>query len=284
MEGYCYLNGRILPLMDAHVSVLDRGFVLGDGIYEVVPVYAGAPFRAQQHFRRLQRSLAAVRIPLPFDEAGFLRILNDLVHNAGQPPAPRELFYLQITRGVAPRVHAMPPGLTPTVFAMLQPLSVGPSAQDLVEGASCVSAEEFRWRLGQIKSTSLLGSVMARQISQDAGAAETILHRDGWLTEGSASNVWVVKAGQVFGVPRDSGVLEGIRYELLEELCAQESLELIYRPIAWAEVLEADELLLSSASKEILAVTQLDGRAVGSGQPGPVWHRLYAAYQNALPR
>ena len=278
---HCHFNGTILPIEQAHVSVLDRGFIFGDGIYEVVPVYGGVPFRAKHHHQRLARSLAEVQIEAPFDQAGFMALLQDLLSHPSTPKLDRQMIYMQITRGVAPRNHAMTPGITPTVFALVQPMPA-PSAKDLSQGVTCVSAPEFRWLKGHIKSISLLGAVMARQISVEAGATETLLHRDGCLTEGSSTNVWVVKDGQVFGVPKDAGVLEGIRYGLMQELCQAQGIAFSLRPIAWSEVLGADELLITSASKEVLPVTQLDGQAVGLGQPGPVWKRLHAAYQEAI--
>jgi D-alanine transaminase len=278
---HCHFNGAILPIEDAHVSVLDRGFIFGDGIYEVVPVYGGVPFRAQQHHQRLARSLAQVQIEAPFDQAGFMQLLQDLLSHPSTPRLDRQMIYMQITRGVAPRNHAMPQGLKPTVFALVQPMPA-PSAKDLEQGVTCVSAPEFRWLKGHIKSISLLGAVMARQISVEAGATETLLHRDGFLTEGSSTNVWVVHDGQVAGVPKEAGVLEGIRYGLVQELCQSEGIPFSLRPIAWSEVGSAAEVLITSASKEVLPVTQLDGQAVGQGRPGPVWKRLHAAYQQAI--
>jgi D-alanine transaminase len=278
---HCHFNGTILPIEQAHVSVLDRGFIFGDGIYEVVPVYGGVPFRAQHHHQRLARSLAEVQIQAPFDSDGFMALLQDLLNHPSTPKLERQMVYMQITRGVAPRNHAMPQGLRPTVFAMVQPMPA-PSAKDLAQGVSCVSATEFRWLKGQIKSISLLGAVMARQISVEAGATETLLHRDGFLTEGSSTNVWVAQQGRVVGVPKDAGVLEGIRYGLMQELCQAQGIPFALRPIEWQEVLSADEVMITSASKEVLPVTQLDGQAVGSGLPGPIWMRLHAAYQQAI--
>ena len=280
LTPHCYLNGDWVPLAQASVSVLDRGFIFGDGIYEVVPVYSGVPFRAPEHYQRLVRSLKEVGIPLPFDEKGFTDLLQGLIQHPGAPAATDHTVYLQITRGVAPRVHAAPPGLTPTVFAMLQPLAL-PNAHDLTHGVRCVSAPEFRWDKGHIKSTSLLGAVLAREISVQQQATETILFRDDWLTEGSASNVWIVQAGRVLGVPKNGSVLEGIRYGLIESLCQQLGLPFELRPISRAEVFAADELMISSASKEVLAVTLLDDARIGPGVPGPIWQRLHAAYQAA---
>jgi D-alanine transaminase len=281
----CYLNGEFTRLPDAKISVMDRGFVFGDGVYEVVPAYAGRPFRFEQHMARLDRSLGELRIPNPMSHAQWRaladRLLAELAQSLGQPASQTDqLVYLQVTRGVAMRDHAMLPGLTPTVFAMSNRITP-PSAAARAEGVACVSADDFRWKKAHIKSVSLLGSVMARQISVDAGAAETVMFRDGFLSEAASANVWVVKNGIVLGPPKDNLVLEGIRYGLIEELCRAEGIGFELRRLARDEVFAADELLLSNASKEILAVTQLDGHPIGTGHPGPIYEKLYAGYQRA---
>ncbi|MBS0598256.1 MAG: aminotransferase class IV, partial [Proteobacteria bacterium] len=189
-------------------------------------------------------------------------------------------YYFQVTRGVALRDHPMLEGLTPTVFATCLPMKP-PSAEQRAQGVACVTADDFRWQKAHIKSISLLGAVFARQISFDAGALETVMFRDGFLSEAASSNVWVVKNGRVFGPPKDNLVLEGIRYGAIEELCRQEGIGFELRRIPKAEVLAADELMLSSATKEVLPITTLDGQPVGSGKPGPVTQKLYAAYQRA---
>ncbi len=280
-DTLCHLNGRTLPLCNAQVSVLDRGFLFGDGIYEVVPAYARRLFRFDEHMARLSRNLAKLRMANPHERDGWLALVRELV--AAQP-SEDQLVYIQVTRGVALRDHVMPEGIAPTVFAMtsaMKPLSADMRHQ----GVACVTARDFRWERGDIKSISLLGNVLARQISADHGAVETILFRDGWLTEAAASNVWVVHEGALLGPPKSEHVLEGIRYELLAELCDEEGIAFNLRPIAEADVRAADELLLSSATKEVLPVTRLDGEAVGHGalrgKPGPVYARLYQAYQRA---
>lgn len=281
----CYLNGEFTRLPDARISVMDRGFIFGDGVYEVIPVYAGRPFRMAQHMRRLERSLQELRIPNPMSQAQWTQLVAELVQRLARQQGREaaqsdQLVYLQITRGVAMRDHVMPKDLQPTVFAMTNVLRQ-PSAHDFEHGVRCVSAEDFRWKKAHIKSTSLLGAVFSRQISADQGAAETVMFRDGFLSEAAASNVWVVRNGKVFGPPRDNLVLEGIRYGLFEELCADAGLPFELRRISREEVLQADELLLSSATKEVLAITTLDERPVGNGRPGPVGRALYAAYQRA---
>jgi D-alanine transaminase len=280
-DTLCYLNGEYTPLCDAKVSVLDRGFIFGDGAYEVVPVYSRKLFRFDDHLARLGRSLAKLRIGNPHDEPGWLERCRKLV--AAQP-ASDQLVYIQVTRGVALRDHVMPEGLTPTVFMMTSPMKPA-TAEQRHGGVACVTARDFRWERGDIKSVSLLGAVLARQLSADQGATETVMFRDGWLTEAAASNVWVVHEGALLGPPKSEHVLEGIRYDLLRELCEEEGIAYNLKPIAEADVRAADEVLLSSATKEVLAVTRLDGELVGHGalrgKPGPVYARLYEAYQRA---
>ena len=281
----CYLNGEFSTLRDAKISVLDRGFIFGDGVYEVVPAYAGKLFRFEQHMARLNRSLAELRIanPLTHDQwhDTALKLIADYALSTGaETEKGNQLIYIQVTRGVAMRDHPMLPGLTPTVFIMVNPMKL-PSEAQRAQGVACVSAGDFRWEKAHIKSTSLLGAVFSRQISFDAGALETVMFRGDHLSEAAASNVWVVKNGTVMGPPKDHLVLEGIRYGLIEEICRAAGIAFELRPISRTEVLAADELLLSSATKEILPITLLDGQPVGNGQPGPVYAKLYAAYQQA---
>ena len=288
----CYLNGQFLPLNEARVSVLDRGFIFGDGIYEVVPVYGGTPFRWEQHHARMARSLKEIRIPHFDDAATWAKRIAQLIdlhakHLGQNPRDLQQLIYIQITRGVATRDHVIDPQLEPTVFAMINTMKP-PTPEQREQGVACISAQDFRWEKGHIKSISLLAAVLARDLSVQANATETIMFRNGHLTEASASNVWVIKNGKVMAAPKDNLVLEGIRYGLLEELCAQEGLSYELRPITRSEVMDADELLLTSATKEVLAITTLDGQPVGhgaqAGKPGPIYERLNRAYQHAKAR
>lgn len=281
----CYLNGEFTELSKAKISVMDRGFIFGDGVYEVAPVYGGKLFRFEQHMARLDRSLAEVRIVNPMSRAQWAEVALKLVashaHYSGVKAEDiNQLIYIQITRGVAMREHVMPSNISPTVFVMANKMTLASDAQRS-QGVACVTADDFRWEKAHIKSTSLLGSVFARQISFDAGALETIMFRDGFLSEAAASNVWVVKAGNVLGTPKDNLVLEGIRYGLIEEICRNKGIGFELRRISREEVLNADEVLLSSATKEVLPVTTLDGLPVGGGRPGPVYAQLYAGYQEA---
>lgn len=280
-DTLCYLNGEYGPLHLAKVSVLDRGFIFGDGVYEVVPVYGGKLFRFDEHMARLARSLHKVRIANPHSRAEWLERCRRLVAAQG---VDDQLVYVQVTRGVALRDHVMPADVEPTVFMMASPMKPA-SPEQRRQGVACVTARDFRWERADIKSTSLLGNVLARQMSADKGGVETILFRNGMLTEGSASNVWVVHEGAVLGPPKSEHVLEGIRVDLIQQLCEEAGIGYNLRPIPEAEVLAADELMLSSATKEILPVTTLDGEPVGHGalrgKPGPVYARLFEAYQRA---
>ena len=281
----CYLNGDYTPISQAKVGVLDRGFIFGDGVYEVVPVYGRRLFRFEEHMARLARSLAKVRIENPLAREQWLERCRRLVDAvAAATGIEDQLVYIQVTRGVAPRDHVMPPGLEPTVFMMANPMKPA-TAEQRHHGVACVTARDFRWERGDIKSISLLGNVLARQISADRGALETIMFRDGFLTEAAASNVWIVHEGALLGPPKSEHVLEGIRVELLRELCEECGIAYNLRPIPEADVLSADEVMLSSATKEILPVTRIDGEGVGHGalrgKPGPVYARLYEAYQQA---
>ena len=287
-DTLCYLNGEYAPLRDAKVSVLDRGFIFGDGIYEVVPAYEGKLFRFDEHLARLNRSLAKLRIANPHTREQWLercrKLLAALAAKATGGGEGDQLVYIQITRGVALRDHVMPADIAPTVFMMCSPMKPATPEQRHA-GVACITARDFRWERGDIKSISLLGNVLARQMSADKGATETIMFRHGFLTEAAASNVWVVHEGALLGPPKSEHVLEGIRYELIKELCDEVGMAYNLRPIAEADVLSADELLLSSATKEILPVTSLDGAPVGHGalrgKPGPVYGRLFEAYQRA---
>lgn len=280
-DTLCHLNGRTLPLRDAQVSVLDRGFLFGDGVYEAVPVYGRRLFRFDDHMARLERSLSKLRIPNPHDRPGWLALLRQLVD---AHPADDQMLYLQVTRGVAPREHVMVQGLEPTVFAMTNSMRP-PSADQRHHGVACVTARDFRWERGDIKSTSLLGNVLARQIAADHGAAETLLLRDGWLTEGSSSNVWIVHEGALLGPPKSEHLLEGVRMVLMAELCDECGIAHNLRPLSEDDVRTADEVLITSAGREVLPVTRIDGEPVGHGalrgRPGPVYARLYEAYQRA---
>ena len=271
-----HFNGKLTPLDQIWISPLDRGFIFGDGVYEMIPVYDGLALHAREHFERLQRSMDEIKLKNPHTVEEWIRATDDLLkHHPGN-----QAVYIQVTRG-APlkRDHVIPKDLEPTVFMMANPLS-SPSKEAIENGVACVTARDFRWEKCHVKSISLLGNVLARQISADVGATETILFRDGMLTEASSSNVFVVKDGVVAAPPRDNLILLGITYELAAKLAREGALSLEIRPITQAEVRAADEIWLTSSTKEVLAVTTLDGKPVGTGKPGPVLRRMHALYQD----
>ena len=270
-----FLNGKFLPIEEARVPVLDRGFIFGDGVYELIPVYSRAPFRMDEHFARLEKSLAAVRIKNPYAREKWREILLALI---AQQPWDDQGVYLQVTRGVAKRDHAVPAGVEPTVFVMCNPLVNPP--QELVEkGAAAVSAVDYRWHRCDIKSISLIGNCLLRQVSADAGAVETILFRDGKLTEASASNVFVAQNGLLLSPPKSNLILPGITYDVVVEIAQAVKVPLEFRDVTEAEVRGADEIWLTSSSKEILAVVTLDGKPVGDGKPGPLFRKARQGYQ-----
>src|SRR5574340_1258066 len=278
-----YLNGQFMPLEEARVPVLDRGFIFGDGVYEVIPAYSRRPFRLGEHLARLQHSLDGIRLENPHRDSEWQALIGQLI---AQNEGDDQYLYLHITRGVARRDHAFPKGVPPTVFLMSSPL-LPPPAELRESGVAAVSAVDNRWLRCDIKAISLLPNVLLRQLAVDAGAAETLLLRDGFLTEGAASNIFVVQSGTLLAPPKDHLMLPGITYDVILELAAAAGIPSEVRRIAEAEVRSADELWLSSSTKEVLAITHLDGAPVGDGQPGPLFrqmHRLYQDYKNTVMR
>lgn len=275
-----HLNGAFVALRDAKISVLDRGFIYGDGAYEVVPVYARKPFRMPQHLARLQRTLDGIRLANPHSDAQWGRLVADLVE---RQPFAEQSVYLQVTRGVARRDHAFPKDAVPTVFMMSNPL-VLPSREQVERGVAVVTAEDNRWQRCDLKTTSLLGNVLMRQLAADAGAVETVMFRGGFLTEASSSNVLVVRDGKIVAPPTDNQILPGITYDAAVEFARDASLPLDIRPVTREEALSADEMWLSSSTKEVLAVTTVDGRPFAGGTPGPVFRRVHELFQARKPR
>jgi D-alanine transaminase len=276
-EQIVHLNGRFVPLADAKISVLDRGFIYGDGVYEVIPVYRRKPFRMAQHLARLQYSLDGVRMRNPHGNAEWQALVEALI---ARQPFEDQAVYLQVTRGVARRDHAFPAGVEPTVFMMSNPLVV-PSREQVERGVAVVTAEDNRWHRCDLKTTSLLGNVLMRQLAADADAVETVMFRDGMLTEASASNVLIVRDGVVIAPPKDHLILPGITYDAALEFTHAAGVALDVRPVKREEALGADEMWLSSSTKEVLAVTTLDGKPFAGGVPGPVFRRVYDAFQAA---
>ncbi|HJS78924.1 MAG TPA: D-amino acid aminotransferase [Burkholderiales bacterium] len=270
-----FLNGGLLPIEQATVSVLDRGFIFGDGVYELVPVYSRVPFRLEEHLARLERSLGETRIRNPYSRAQWRAHIYALID---AQPFEDQGIYFQVTRGVAKRDHAFPANVEPTVFMMSNPL-VNPQPAQVEKGASAVSAQDYRWLRCDIKSISLIGNCLLRQISAEAGGAETILFREGKLTEASASNVFIVKRGVIQSPPKSNLILPGITYDVVVELARANGLPLEFKDIPEADVRAADELWVSSSSKEVLAIVELDGERIGDGRPGPVFRRMFQLYQ-----
>jgi D-alanine transaminase len=274
-----YLNGEFVPLADAKISVLDRGFIYGDGVYELIPVYARQPFRMAQHLKRLQASMDGIRLGNPYRETQWQALVQELI---AKQPFANQGVYLQVTRGVAKRDHTFPAGVTPTIFMMSNPLAT-PSREQVERGVAVVTAEDNRWHRCDLKTTSLLGNVLMRQLAADNNAIETVMFRDGFLTEASASNVLVVKDDKVVAPPKDTLILPGITYDATLEVAHRAEVSVEVRPVPREEALAADEMWLSSSTKEVLAVTTLDGKPFGDGKPGPVFKRVWAAFQTMKP-
>jgi D-alanine transaminase len=271
-----YLNGRFIPLEEARVPVLDRGFIFGDGVYEVIPAYSRKPFRLKEHLKRLQTSLDGIRLNNPHSDAQWVELLAQLVtQNQGED----QYIYLHITRGVAKRDHAFPKQAQPTVFIMSTPLQTTPP-ELLKTGVAAITAQDNRWLRCDMKTISLLPNVLLRQMAVDGGAGETVLLRDGFLTEGAASNIFVVKNGMVLAPPKNHLILPGITYDVVLELAAAHSIPHQVRAVSESEVRTAQELWMTSSGKEVLAITTLDNQPVGDGKPGKLFWRMHELYQN----
>ncbi len=270
-----YLNGEYLPAEEASISIFDRGFIFGDGIYEVIPVYGGRLFRLQQHLDRLRYSLGEIRLPSPLSDAELTGVFERLLKDRNDDA----LIYLQITRGAAPRNHIFPEKITPTLLAYTQDL-VYPDQAFREAGVSAVSYPDQRWQRCDIKSVSLLANVLARQFAHEHNALETILFKDGILTEGSASTLFVVSNGELLTPAAGHSILPGITRELVIELATGHGLTCKQTDISEQQVNEADEIWLSSSTKEILPIIQLDGNPVGDGRPGDYYHRITQLYDD----
>jgi len=271
-----YLNGEFMPLEEARIPVLDRGFIFGDGVYEVVPVYSRHPFRMVQHLKRLEGSLAGIRLANPMTIAQWSALTRRMI---ALNPWDDQSIYLQVTRGVAKRDHAFPKGVKPTVFMMASPLST-PAPAQVKNGVPCITATDNRWLKCDIKSTSLLGNCLMRDRAAIAGCVETIMFRDGFLSEASSSNVFVVRGKTVCAPPNSHLVLPGTTYDVVLELARKARMPVELREITEEEVRAADEIWVTSATKEVLAVTRLDDKPVGTGKPGPVFKRMHKLYQD----
>jgi D-alanine transaminase len=271
-----FLNGEFMPADAARVPVMDRGFLFGDGVYEVIPVYSRRPFRLPEHLRRLQGSLNAIRLANPHTDETWTSLIARIV---GESEWEDQSVYLQITRGAdSKRNHAFPKVVVPSVFIMTELLPTPPPAQR-TEGIAAVSAADNRWLRCDIKATSLLANCLLRQLAVDAGCVETVLFRDGFLTEGAASSIFAVKSGVLLVPHKSHLMLPGITYDVVLELAASHGLRTEVRDVSEAEVRGADELWMTSSTKEVLPIVTLDGRQVGTGQPGPVYAQMADWYQ-----
>lgn len=276
MTQIVYLNGEFMPIEEAHVPVLDRGFIFGDGVYEMIPVYSRHPFRLLEHIRRLAQSLATLRIENPHSETEWQVLLMTLIDKNN---AEDQSLYLQVTRGPAPRDHAFPAVTVPTVFMMSNPLVVSTPAQ-VEQGIAAISAIDIRWDRCDIKAISLLPNVLMRQMAVDAGAVEAVMFREGILTEGAASNILAVEAGVILAPPKDRHMLPGITYDLILEMAEANAIPVEVGYFSEARIRAADELWITSSTKEVLAIVTLDNQPIGNGKPGPMFRRMYQLYQD----
>ena len=272
-----YLNGEFLPLSETRISVMDRGFLFGDGVYEVIPVYGGRLFRLEHHLKRLQNSLDAIRINNPLGPAEWHSMLSELVeHNDGDDQA----VYLQVTRGVAEkRDHAFPANVVPTLFAMSTPMAESIDI-DAIPGVTAVTLEDIRWDLCNVKAITLLPNVLLRQLAIDGGGNEAILIKNGLAIEGAASNVFIVSNGLLITPPNGTSLLPGITRDLVIELAANHAIPFREADITEEQLLNAGEIWLTSSTREISPVIQLNDRVINAGKPGPLWRRMIRLYQD----
>jgi D-alanine transaminase len=275
----CYLNGAYLPLADARVSPLDRAFLFGDAVYEVVPVYAARPFRLAQHLERLDRSLGGIRMPAPLPRKRWGEICQELVSRNGAREAS---LYIQVTRGAEfGRNHAWPEDLQPTVFAYCTELAPLPPTL-LAQGVAAVTAADTRWARRDIKSTALLANILLKKLGADAGAYETIMLENGELTEGSSTTVHVVQDGAIATPPNGHHILPGTTRDVVTELADRLGLRHASSTVSEARLRDADEIWLAFSTRGLLPVTTLDGARVGTGRPGPLFNRMFAAFNDYI--
>jgi len=280
-QSKVYLNGRLVPRAEACVPVMDRGFLFGDSVYEVIPVYGGHLFRLERHLARLDNSLAAIAMANPLTHAAWGEVLRELI---GQRPGEDQSVYLQVTRGpTEKRDHAIPDVVTPTVFAMATPL-VPIDAAVASDGIAAITLDDLRWQRCDIKATTLLANVLARQLAKERGAVEAILIRDGLALEGAASNLFVFAAGRLVTPPKSRFLLPGITRDLVIELAQANHIPLSEADVPAAALATADEVWLTSSTREVMPVTRLDGRPVGTGRSGAVWRRMNELYQDYKAR
>ena len=272
-----FLNGELIAADQAKVSVFDRGFLLGDGVYEVIPVYDGRCFQLKKHLERLQNSLDGVRMANPYSDAQWQSVFETLINHHGDGD---QALYLQVTRGVAPRDHVFPDNMTPTAFVMSNPMKAVPE-QYKRQGISAITLIDTRWQKCNIKAITLLPNSLLKQQAKDAGAEEALLIRDGYLTEGSSSNAYAVIDGVIYTAPKDEKILPGITRDVVLSIAKKAGIPLVEEAVAESQLTTADELWVSSSTKEVLSITRLNGVKVGQGVPGPIWQKIDTLYQQA---
>ncbi len=281
MSSIVYLNGQYLPIEDAKISVLDRGFTFGDGVYEVIPVYNGQIFRLREHLERMNNSLDEVYIGRPYASEQWQEILRELIEkNSGKNTGNDLSLYMQVTRGVSERDLAIDIATEQTVFAMCRLLP----ENDLSAGISAIVEEDIRWKYCHIKAITLLPSVVLRHKAKQSGATEALLIREGYVTEGAASNVFIVKNGIVKTPIKDGSLLPGITRDLVVELLSESGIPCEEVVIKETELIQADEIWITSSTWEIVPVIELDGKPVGTGRPGEVWQQAFRIYQEYKTR
>lgn len=276
MSQTVYLNGAFMPIEQATVPVLDRGFIFGDGVYELIPVYSRHPFRLEEHLNRLRHSLDGIRLANPHSREAWTTLILELI---ARDEHADQSVYLHVTRGVAKRDHPFPESVPPTVFMMTNPLTT-PAAALVEQGVAAISAEDNRWGRCDLKAISLLPNILLRQLAVDAQVNETVLFRDGILTEGTASNIFAVEHGVILAPPKDRHMLSGITYDLILELAAAHHIPVEIGKFDQSRIRRADELWLCSSTRELLAIVTLDGQAIGDGRPGPLFRKMYDLYQD----
>jgi D-alanine transaminase len=270
-----FLNGEYLPLEECRVSVLDRGFIYGDGVYELLPVYKNNAFYLAQHLKRLQRSMSEIKVESPYDNSEWQTLINNLIQQSDHDDLA---IYIQVTRGVAPRDHVFPQATQATVFAMANPLPIIPN-EYLENGVDLITSNDIRWQRCDIKSISLLANILAKQEAAEASAVEAIMIRDDHALEGSASNLFLVRDGVVYTHPKDNLILPGISRDFILELLEELGIECKQQRIPKDWLYSADELWITSSSKEVLAATKIDQKIVADGKPGELWRKTYNLYQ-----
>jgi D-alanine transaminase len=271
-----FLNGEFLAADQAKVSVFDRGFLLGDGVYEVIPVYDGRCFQLKNHLKRLQNSLDGIRLANPYSDVQWQSVFETLINHHGSGD---QALYIQVTRGVAPREHVFPDNTTPTIFVMSNPMQAVPEKYKQ-QGISAITVLDTRWQKCNIKAITLLPNSLLKQQAKDAGAEEALLIRDGYLTEGSSSNAYAVIEGVIYTAPKDEKILPGITRDVVLNIAEKAGIPLVEEAVTESQLAEAEELWVSSSTKEVLPITRLNGVKVGQGVPGPVWQKIDALYQH----